>query len=612
MPLETVNLGIDDVRSENSAPVGEFTAKEFRPRAGKDLSNIYYDEVRLADGLGESTMTRLASAVISLLLGATAPSTVAAANCKRWNTDTFFRAATAADVQKCLNAGKNPNARGKSKRTPLHLAARDSDSASVVLALIEGRASVNATDAFGQTPLHYAAFNAEGVVRVLLEAGANANAKQVEGASPLHFAATRNHSEGVVRALLEAGADPTATDADGWTPLLLATRYSDRDAQQSEAEGVVRALVEAGADVNAREDNRGTPLLFATRYGKSARVVHVLLEAGADPNARTDGGTDVVDGWTPLHYAAYYSESASAIRELIQAGADPSARAIDGTTPLHNAACCNGSAQVIQALIGAGPDVNARDSDGWTPLHYAARYSDSLSVVQALVEAGADVNAREEDGWTPLHLVARYGKSASVVHALVEAGADPNARTLRGRLKPLDLAALGAGRVRKALRVAGANWKREKQGSSVLAALAVGAVAGTAAGAGGLDAAQSIEAAAAAAEPVLTGQPPAVPGTASSGSPPGSSAAAQGVGECEIPGFPKPANIRELGLPWCPASVGFQLRALALQAAGLQCGASLAGSPDKYKSQIAEVCKRLDAVAANSTGPSCRCPVGML
>ena len=49
----------------------------------------------------------------------------------------------------------------------------------------------------------------------------------------------------------------------------------------------------------------------------------------------------------------------------------------------------------------------------------------------------------------------------------------------------------------------------------------------------------------------------------------GNTVVAAGGGPCEIPGYPKPpGGVKNLGLSWCPASVGFQVRAFALQAAG--------------------------------------------
>ena len=40
---------------------------------------------------------------------------------------------------------------------------------------------------------------------------------------------------------------------------------------------------------------------------------------------------------------------------------------------------------------------------------------------------------------------------------------------------------------------------------------------------------------------------------------------------CLIPGYPSPPNPMSLGLSWCPATVDFQARVFALQAAGASC-----------------------------------------
>ena len=74
------------------------------------------------------------------------------------------------------------------------------------------------------------------------------------------------------------------------------------------------------------------------------------------------------------------------------------------------------------------------------------------------------------------------------------------------------------------------------------------------------------------AESVISGQ-------SSAGSTPGvgltgNVGASTGGGQCEISGYPRPANVQNLGLAWCPATVDFQARIFALQAAGAQCATS--------------------------------------
>ena len=72
-----------------------------------------------------------------------------------------------------------------------------------------------------------------------------------------------------------------------------------------------------------------------------------------------------------------------------------------------------------------------------------------------------------------------------------------------------------------------------------------------------------------------------------------------------------------LGLSWCPARVEFQVRVFALQAEGMRC--AVAANPSeatpevvsRVRSQISEVCTRLEALVERLGGPNdCRCPAG--
>ncbi|MDE0528569.1 MAG: ankyrin repeat domain-containing protein [Truepera sp.] len=116
-----------------------------------------------------------------------------AADCGEWNTREFFEAVTVAEVQDCLAAGAEVNARNWRGRTPLHLAAVSNDNPAVTTALLAAGAEVNARDGEGWTPLHLATWGAWGVdnpavVVALLEAGADANARNNEGRTPWDYA----------------------------------------------------------------------------------------------------------------------------------------------------------------------------------------------------------------------------------------------------------------------------------------------------------------------------------------------------------------------------------------------------------------------------------------
>ncbi|HET8697488.1 MAG TPA: ankyrin repeat domain-containing protein, partial [Gammaproteobacteria bacterium] len=92
------------------------------------------------------------------------------------------------------------------------------------LALIAGGADVNAAQADGTTPLHWAAYQLDAeLVRALLARGAKAAAQNEFGASPLAEAVKAANAP-IVKTLLAAGADANAANADGETALMLAAR----------------------------------------------------------------------------------------------------------------------------------------------------------------------------------------------------------------------------------------------------------------------------------------------------------------------------------------------------------------------------------------------------
>ena len=307
-----------------------------------------------------------------------AKSSAEGVNCENWGELFFFSKADIEDVNRCLQAGADPNVRGERSSTPLSRA------------VIEG--------------------NAETVV-ALLNAGADVNALSA-GSTPLHYAALFQKAEAVTK-LIEAGADPNARSSGGDTPL-------HRAAGSGTVE-ILTALLKAGADVNVRGSDGLTPLMYAVAAPKRAKVMRILLEVGADPNARGAAG------WSPLHNASY----AEAVEALLEAGAFLEVRDGQGATPLHWAAIEN--AETVKALVNRGADLNARDDEGRTPLHRAAFRKDA-KIVKALVNRGADLNARDNKGQTPLHWAALGQKKDEVVGALLMAGADPYARDHDGAL----------------------------------------------------------------------------------------------------------------------------------------------------------------------------------
>jgi len=216
------------------------------------------------------------------------------------------RRAASRVTQLLLDHGADPNAKcgaavwleigAGDGMTPLHLAAYEGDTASVV-ALLRHGAQLHETTSYGITALHLAAVSGKAaVVDLLLKWGAKVDVGNRYGYTALHMAAYADHVD-VAKALLARGADVRAGIGAWDTPLHLAARRAGVD--------MVRLLLEHGAPVNARDRYGGTSLHVAALYGKQA-AAEALLAAGADVTAQTQKGL------TPLAVALKHKHPAVA------------------------------------------------------------------------------------------------------------------------------------------------------------------------------------------------------------------------------------------------------------------------------------------------------------
>ena len=324
-------------------------------------------------------------------------------------------------------------------------AVRDRNPAAV-RALVDERVDVNAPQADGATPLHWAAhWDDLETAELLIAAGARVDAANDYGVAPLALAST-NGSLAMVERLLGAGADPDLADEHGATPLMFAARTGSL--------AVIDALLDAGAEVDVRDAAHGqTALMWAASAGHT-EALRRLLAAGADVQASSAGG------YTPLLFAVREDHEA-AVRLLLERQADVDAAAADGTTALV-VAVVHGRWPLAHLLLEHGADPDA-DGAGFAALHWAAgvwetalttteaggttgwdRYAGrgpgKLALVEALLAAGADPNIRLRNnpptqgflgfrrmamaGATPF-IVAARAADLDIMRALLAAGADP-------------------------------------------------------------------------------------------------------------------------------------------------------------------------------------------
>ncbi|XP_045114942.1 85/88 kDa calcium-independent phospholipase A2-like isoform X2 [Portunus trituberculatus] len=233
----------------------------------------------------------------------------------------------------------------------------------------------------GLYPLHVAVENeSEKIIAALMAAGATLDITDAKGNTPLHVAATK--SVAVIQALkVKFHAVLNRKNHDQETPLLLA-------AQCSKLENI-KHLIQIGANINHREE-MVDPSTNPSYWEKVEKLCQ----------SKDVSSKDLHKGGSLLHWVK--------TRELcdlcLDIGCDPNLLNSLHQTPLHVLVLRN-RMQCIVTLLCRGAKANCADQEGITPLHMAAGLC-STTLVQAFIVFGGEINAENKRGETPRHLAA--------------------------------------------------------------------------------------------------------------------------------------------------------------------------------------------------------------
>ena len=345
-------------------------------------------------------------------------------------------------VKMLIDLGANVNAINEYRETPIAYAAKEANWEIVKILMSHG-ANVDYLDQSGISLLHYAAEQGnKEIAKILITKGANVSAGDYENAmTPLHYAAERGDRE-IVEMLLAHDAEVNIVNSQGRTPLINAMEKDEQEImkvliahgadinpvdEQSRnsalhkvtAEGnqkLVEMLIAYGADVNAVNNYRETPLHYAANRGAGKVIVEFLITKGANINAVNENKL------TPLHYALN-SHDWEVVKVLIAKGAHVDVNSMGNK--LFRKLAENGNREIIEIFMTKGIDINEANRSGYRLLHKAARKGNQ-EVVEFLITKGANINAVNGKGRTPLEEAARKGNQ-EVVEFLITKGADINA-----------------------------------------------------------------------------------------------------------------------------------------------------------------------------------------
>ncbi|XP_061730024.1 serine/threonine-protein phosphatase 6 regulatory ankyrin repeat subunit B isoform X2 [Cydia pomonella] len=380
-------------------------------------------------------------------------------------------------VETLLGYGADVHIRGgKQRETPLHIAARIPEGDKCALMLLKSGAGPNKATEDGMTPVHVAArYGNLATLVLLLEDGGDPLKKTKArliivatfimltlkdrtsndiiinyfqtGETPLHMAC-RSCQPDVVRHLIEfvkehkgesvATSYLDAVDDDGASALHYACKIKKEEVKIPAADReVVKCLIENGADVTLiTKHNHETAFHFCAIAGNNDVMTEMITHMSAADVGRALNKQNSV-GWTPLLIACHRGHM-ELVSTLLSNHARVDVFDVEGRSALHLAAE-HGYLQVCDALLTNKAFINSKARNGRTALHLAAMNGYAHLVKFLIRDHNAMIDVLTLKKQTPLHLAAASGQ-IEVCKLLLELGANIDATDELGQ-KPIHAAA---------------------------------------------------------------------------------------------------------------------------------------------------------------------------
>jgi ankyrin len=283
------------------------------------------------------------------------PLCLALARC-RWDVASFF-----------LKKRPDVNKRQENHNMAVHEAACAGADNTLLKALLDLGADVNAVGCRGLSPLCWAARGGhEDAVRFLIQNGADVGYRAKDGSGPVSEAVQEGHLD-LARFLIGSGAKCSLHNAV-------------RCGHLAEA----RRLLSEGANVHEKDDCCSDSPMGVAIWDDSVEMVQLLLEFGANPNEQEPIRHSAEGAWggdTPLHDAVRKG-SAKMVKLLLSHGADPDIQNAERLSPLELAKRHDQThlshlleAQIDRSLIGEAVD----------QLYTVGKVAELLSVEEAFV-----------------------------------------------------------------------------------------------------------------------------------------------------------------------------------------------------------------------------------